>query len=121
MIAAARESADLRLSAHAGLEHLLLGDLRELLDEPASPTNSRWLLAILDKLLVGRPRTHHGPSQPGPNDHGLRWHDGSPQRGDDRSGLFAKLRRLRDRVAHQAPWALLGNEIRCDLRDLMEG
>ena len=39
------------------LEYLLLGDLRQTLEEPVGPLTSLWLLAILDLILVSHPRT----------------------------------------------------------------
>jgi hypothetical protein len=35
----------------AALKHILLGDLRELLDEPLDSESRKWLLAVLDVLL----------------------------------------------------------------------
>lgn len=35
----------------AALEHVLLGDLRDMLDEQPDPDATRWLLAVLDTLL----------------------------------------------------------------------
>ena len=55
------------------LEFLLLGDLREILEEPVGPQTSCWLLAILDMLLSDGPLAagdlrRSGPSQEVP------WH-----------------------------------------------
>ncbi len=96
------------------LEYLLLGDLRQILEEPAGPQTSRWLLAILDMILVGRPIARPSVFLP-------------IQSGDDRyrpscletGNLIEKLRRLRDRVAHRAGHSNLANEIREELREVM--
>jgi hypothetical protein len=40
------------------LEYLLLGDLREMLEEPFTPRSRRWMLAVLDVLLEMIPREH---------------------------------------------------------------
>ncbi len=100
------------------LEYLLLGDLRQLLEEPASPETSRWIVAILDRMLAGRPRTMspYLPSMP----RSLPWGTLSTSIPPLQAILFSKLQRLRDRVAHHAPYALLANEIRCDLREWMD-
>ncbi|MBR9800330.1 MAG: hemerythrin domain-containing protein [Rubinisphaera brasiliensis] len=37
------------------LEYILLGDLRDVLEEPASEENRRWLLAIVEALLETLP------------------------------------------------------------------
>jgi hypothetical protein len=103
--------------ASTGLEHLLLGDLRQVLEEGASPETSRWLVMLLDRILVGRPRSVP-PFFPS-NGRPLAWEPGHDFGTSRRGLLFAKLQRLRDRVAHRAPYSLLANEIRCDLRDWM--
>ena len=98
------------------LEYLLLGDLRQTLDEPASPQTSRWLLAILDMILVSRPRVRPAvylPAQP-PEDP-FRQRSCPLESGS----LIEKLRRLRDRVAHRSGHTALANEIREELREVM--
>lgn len=100
------------------LEYLLLGDLRQLLEDPASPETSQWLVATLDHLLAGRPRqsSPYLPSLP----RALPWAQEPAALLQQKAALLAKLQRLRDRVAHRAPYALLANEIRCDLREWLE-
>jgi hypothetical protein len=96
------------------LEYLLLGDLRQTLEEPSSPQTSRWLLAILDMILVGRP--HARPSVYLP----IQQNSDSYRSNCLESGsMIDKLRRLRDRVAHRAGHASLANEIREELREVM--
>lgn len=96
------------------LEHLLLGDLRQILEEPSGPQTSRWLLAILDMILVGHP--HVRPSIYLPihvTDERYR-----PNRLESGS-LIEKLRKLRDRIAHRSGHTALANEIREELREVM--
>ena len=96
------------------LEYLLLGDLRQILEEPEGPHTSCWLLAILDMILVGRPRlrrTVYLPIQVQEDPYQIR----SLETGS----LIEKLRRLRDRVAHRADHTGLANEIREELREVM--
>lgn len=107
------------MSVRATFEYLLLGDLRALLEEAPSPQTSRWLLATLDLLLATRPRAVDSPYLMAVSRTAI-W-EGSPDLvWQERGSLFAKLQRLRDRIAHQSPYILLANEIRCDLRDLMD-
>ncbi len=40
------------------LEYILLGDLRELLEEPLDQQNRRWISAVLDTLLETLPTEH---------------------------------------------------------------
>ncbi|WP_010583660.1 hypothetical protein [Schlesneria paludicola] len=96
------------------LEFLLLGDLREILEQPVGPQTSCWLLAILDMLLVGRP--HARQSVFLPVEHA---HERYRATGLETGSLIDKLRRLRDRVAHRASHAGLANEIREELREVM--
>lgn len=96
------------------LEYLLLGDLRQILDEPAGPQTSRWLLAILDMILVSHPNIRTSVYLP--------VHATEDRYGGGRlesSSLIEKLRRLRDRVAHRAGHSVLANEIREELREVM--
>jgi hypothetical protein len=47
------------------LEYLLLGDLREMLEEPLTPQSRKWMLAVLDTLLDTLPREHRLQSSDG--------------------------------------------------------
>jgi hypothetical protein len=96
------------------LEYLLLGDLRQTLEEPSGPQTSRWLLAILDMILVGRP--HVRPSIYLPVHLTDERYRPSPL---ESGSLIEKLRRLRDRIAHRAAHTALANEIREELREVM--
>ena len=99
------------------LEYLLLGDLRQILDEPASPQNSRWLLAILDMILVSRPRTNRASVYLPVPIHEEPYSQRS--RLLETGSLVEKLRRLRDRVAHRSDHTVVANEIREELREVM--
>uniref|UniRef100_A0A7C2K1L9 Uncharacterized protein n=1 Tax=Schlesneria paludicola TaxID=360056 RepID=A0A7C2K1L9_9PLAN len=88
------------------LEYLLLGDLLEVLEEVPSIPTSRWLLAILDRLLALLLAA--GPISGEETEPRADW-EPDPE-------LFEKLQRLRDRVALRAPYQLLANEVRCELR-----
>lgn len=96
-----------------GFEHLLLGDLRELLDDNPGRERDRWLLATLDMLLVFRPRTSrvYLPILPRESDLGPA----------EIPVSFEKLQRLRDRIAHRAPYEALAQELSVDLRGYFEG
>ncbi len=114
----AARAPETALASRAVFEYLLLGDLRLLLEEPIGPETNRWLLATLDMILASRPR----PSHTTVASVLLRspWEDETERFSQERSSLYEKLQRLRDRIAHRAPYALLANEIRCDLTDLMD-
>ena len=99
-------------------EHLLLGDLRELLNDSPGRERDRWLLATLDMLLVSRPRTAAMVYLPViPREPEFR---GRTPMGD-LPLPFEKLQRLRDRIAHRAPCEPLAQELIVDLRVYFEG
>ncbi len=95
-------------------EQLLLGDLRELLNDAAGRERDRWLLATLDMLLVSRPRPGSLMYLPVlPREQDLTA-NGSTQ--FELPVPFDKLQRLRDRIAHHAPYESLAEELSLDLR-----
>lgn len=100
-------------------EHLLLGDLRELLEENPSRQRDRWLLATLDMLLVFRPRAMSQIYLPAiPRDES-DYSIPSSFSSDPRVP-FEKLQRLRDRIAHRSPYEPLAHELNVELRNYME-
>lgn len=101
-----------------GFEYLLLGDLRMILLEPGRPESGRWLLAILDRLLAGELRTSQLAVAVSVDRRGV-WMS-SPIPANPIAFLFAKLQRLRDRVALRAPYTLLAEEILADLHDVLD-
>jgi hypothetical protein len=127
MMSTTAQSTAASLGYWSDLEYLLLGDLRQVLDEPATLLRDRWLVSLLDVLLAGHSRDLCGsvakvdhrmsvcvisaPMQP--LDYRNEFLAG------EREMLYGKLQRLRDRVAHRTPSSLLSNEIRCDLQDLI--
>jgi hypothetical protein len=95
--------------AEPDLEFLLIGDLRQLLEEAPTRENRRWLLAILDRLLAARAGWHtigFGPES--------RW---SPLEtpGLLTGEIVSQLQRLRDRVAHGAAFQSVAQEVRRSL------
>jgi hypothetical protein len=62
-IAYAGSSAQLQRCTE--LEYILLGDLREMLEEPLSPVSRQWMLAVLDVLLETLPREYRLKSSDG--------------------------------------------------------
>ncbi|MBI1347574.1 hypothetical protein GC163_14940 [bacterium] len=93
-------------SSSVVFDYLVLGDLRELLDQSNDTCHCRWLIAVLDRLLTDRPTL----------DQVVLLTGGRSEQAD--SDFYAKLQRLRDRVAHRKPYLILANEIRCDLQAL---
>ncbi|MDZ4687725.1 MAG: hypothetical protein SH850_21855 [Planctomycetaceae bacterium] len=96
------------------LEYLLLGDLLAILEDAPGVMTSRWLLALLDRILSMRteivlnPALPRGEFEPTP---GLLM-ESAPE-------LIVTLQRLRDRVAMRVSYQLLANDVRCELRMLL--
>ena len=112
------------LHAYAELEYLLLGDLRDMLEQPFDEENARWVLAVLDTLLDTLPREFAIEEDGGylrdvveeyPN-----WEPEVARLREQHDTLLATLRRLRMRVAWQAPFTVLANDVRRELADWIE-
>jgi hypothetical protein len=99
-------------------EYLLLGDLRELLNDNPSRDRDRWLLATLDMLLVFRPRSSQIYLPVLPRDPHFLIEGPSIV---EFPVPFEGLQRLRDRIAHRAPYETLAQELIVDLRVCFEG
>lgn len=116
-------SENLQLSDYTALEHILLGDLRDLLEEPPDKTTRRWLLAVLDALLDTLPRQYELQANGGYLSEVLEefpnWAVQVDQLRTEKQELFAKLRRLREEVGQRASFAKIAEEVRKGLRDWM--
>jgi hypothetical protein len=113
---------DARLLEHyTSLEYILLGDLRDLLEEPAEEESRKWLLAVLDTLLDTLPRAFDLEDADGYMAEVLeRYPSWSPQverLHRDHDQLFMKLKELRGRIERNIWIAPIANEVRRDLRD----
>ena len=104
-------------------EYILLGDLRDLLEEPADDLTCKWLIAVLDALLQTLPREFELQDEGGylaevieefPN-----WSGHVDQLLEERELLFQKLRQLRERITQQVSFAETAQRVRHDLRDWM--
>ncbi len=111
------------LQRSATLEYILLGDLRDLLEEPANEETCRWLSAVLDALLDTLPREFDLEEQGGylsvvleefPN-----WSPQVEQLQEEHYILFAKLKNLRKRVSQRSSFAAIADELRVDLHEWM--
>lgn len=111
------------LQKYATFEHILLGDLRDLLEEPPDEHTPHWLLAVLDALLQTRPIEMELQAQDGYLSPVLeKYPSWSPQVDSlyrRHIELSEKLRLLRDRIGNKQPFAETARELRRDLRDWM--
>ena len=115
---------DSSLADYMALEYILLGDLRDLLEESKTDEETtRWIMAVLDALLDAMPREMELKSQGGylqpvleqfPNWAGLI---GDLAR--EKQVLFEKLYELRLQIHSPDSFRLLAQEIRLDLQEWM--
>ena len=112
-----------RLGQFTSLEYILLGDLRDLLEEQLDSENRKWLLAVLDTLLDTLPREFDLEDEGGymaevleqfPN-----WTCQVERLHRDHEKLFVKLKELRGRIERDDWIAPFAHEVRRDLRDWM--
>lgn len=111
------------LGEYAALEYILLGDLRDLLEEPADKETCRWLLAVLDALLDTLPREMELQEQGGYMEEVLEqypnWSDQVDQLQHEKRALYVKLRQLRDGISREHRYSKIAEEVRTGLRDWM--
>jgi hypothetical protein len=109
------------LQKYSSLEYILLGDLRDLLEDPVDAENRRWLLAVLDALLETLPREFDLEEEDGYMSEVLErfpnWMQQVERLQRDHEQLFAKLKELRGRIAGGNWLAPIANEVRRDLRE----
>jgi hypothetical protein len=109
------------LKQYSSLEYILLGDLRDLLEEPADAENRKWMLAVLDGLLDTLPREFDLEDEDGYMSEVLErfpnWTSQVDRLHDDHERLFAKLKELRGRIDRGHWIAPMANEVRHDVRD----
>lgn len=119
----AANTADHLLRDYAALQYILLGDLRDVLEEPPNTETRRWLTAILDALLDTLPRAMELQEQEGYLTEVLEqypsWHSQVDDLHDEQQVLYTKLYELRKRVDGRATFSRIAEELRHDLRDWM--
>lgn len=114
---------DFLLEDCAALEYILLGDLRDLLEEPPDEEHCRWLLVILDALLEAKQREFELQEEGGYLEEVLEqvpnWEPQVAQLHREHRELFGNLRQLRERVGSRISFDAMADSIRTDLRDWM--
>ena len=107
----------------AALEYILLGDLRDLLEEPTDEENCRWLVVILDGLLEAKKREFElqedGGYLEGVLEQMPNWEPQVEQLRREHCELFDNLRRLRERVGSRMSFDTVADTVRAELRNWM--
>ncbi|MDA1017191.1 MAG: hypothetical protein O3A00_22380 [Planctomycetota bacterium] len=112
------------LASCTQFEYILLGDLRDLLSEPPTPMNRKWMAAVLDSLLETL------PCEFAFKDEGEgylaevleEYPSWSPQVDllmAERDILFEKLQEVRSQLDARVRFAYMANELKHELREWM--
>lgn len=112
------------LHEYSALEYILLGDLCDLLDEPADEQNCRWMLAVLDALLDTLPREFDLEEEDGylseVLEHYPSWEREVERLRREHESLFARLKTLRNTIVRQASFSRIARQVRRELRDWID-
>lgn len=106
-------------------QYLLLGDLRDILEDTPDDSTKRWILAVLDVLVELMPRERHIHDQRG--GYLSEVLDEFPGWGRKVMRLHLKklhldyaLREFRSRIQREASWNSVADQLSCELRDWMQ-
>lgn len=105
-------------------QYLLLGDLRDLLEETPDETNRRWLLAVLDVLVDMMPQERKLHDRSGGYlcevlDEFPNWTREVMRLHLRKLHLDYSLRQLRNRLRSEKSWVAVADQVTCELRDWM--
>jgi hypothetical protein len=117
------DSAGQLIAECTALEYILLGDLRDLLEEPPDAHTSKWLVAVLDELLATLPRELRLRQRGGYLTEVLEqypsWHCHVERLRSEKHQLYGKLLALRQRLDQHGSLAEIADVVRRDLREWM--
>jgi hypothetical protein len=112
-----------KLADCAAMEYILLGDLRDILEEPLDQQNCKWLIAVLDALLETLPIEFHLKERGGYMaevlDRYPNWSDDVEQLRREHRVLCATLTEFREQIVLNSPFQEMADEVRQCLRDWM--
>lgn len=105
-------------------QYLLLGDVRDILDETPDESNRQWLLAVLDVLVSLMPRERHLHDQRGGYMSEVLevfpgWSRKVMQLHLKKLQLDYSLRECRDHIRREKSWVSIADQLSCELRDWM--
>ena len=106
------------------LEYLLIGDLRDLLEESPDNETRRWLLAVLEELLNLLPNEFEYEDQGGYLAEVCDQHPNLSSTVDrlhrEHEGLYFSLLELRNRIADEQSFEFIADEMKPKLRRWIE-
>jgi hypothetical protein len=112
-----------RLEEYTALKYILLGDLRDVLEEPADRHTRGWLVAVLDALLDILPREMAIKEASGylnaVLDEYPSWYRHVEELQNEERLLFLSLQALRDRLETSATYAHAADRVKSALRQWM--
>ena len=115
-------STDLRKCCE--FEYILLGDLRDLLEDDATEENRRWLMAVLDALLETLPKEFALKSRDGylqdVLDEYPSWDNAVERLERQHVHLYRRLRMLRDRLVTRFPLQEIADRLRIEAEEWMD-
>jgi hypothetical protein len=121
MVARSVEAETRLLEEYRTLEYILLGDLRDLLEEPPDEQNRRWLRAILHALLDTLPREFALRQQGGylseVVDQHPNWCGQVDSLQEEKRHLYERLQQLHARLLHHESFRSVARQLRGELRD----
>lgn len=113
------EAADLRLRDCTELVYILIGDVRDVLEEPPSDQTRHWLSVLLDTLLETVPEEFSLKSDGGYMSEVLldfpHWNTRVGDLEDQYFSLYLQLRRLREQLRLQVTYEETAKSLRADL------
>jgi hypothetical protein len=112
-----------QLEHYTSLEYILLGDLRDVLEEPANRHTRGWLVAILDALLDTLPRQLALKEESGYLNEVLdeypSWYRQVEELQNEERLLFLSLQALRDRLETSESYAHAADRVKSAVRHWM--
>jgi hypothetical protein len=116
--------ADVDLRKCCEFEYILIGDLRDLLDDEPTDENRRWTLAVLDALLDTLPKEFALKSQDGylsdVLDEYPSWDNTVERLRQQHVALHRRLTELRVRMVANAQLQGLADRLRTELESWIE-
>jgi hypothetical protein len=111
------------LEDYTALEYILLGDLRDLLEEPADQYTRRWLVAVLDALLETLPLQMALKESRGYLNEVLdeypSWYRHVEELQNEQRLLELSLQALRDRLETDSPYERVAMRVNSTVRQWM--